>query len=356
MPSSVTAHVSGTGLPLEVCASGMITGVGLTTASSCAAMRCSIDNFEITRFRDLAGEWLVGSSVPLTHSWRGLERLVHLAVPAISECLAHVPGVSTRQIPVLLCVAERERPHRVEDVEERLFSRIETELGARFHELSALVPLGRVAAAAAVSHARALIHGERLSHCLVVGVDSLLVGPTLVAYEKGDRLLTSTNSNGFIPGEAAAAVLLSAPGIDERPRLCLIGQGTGSEPAPVASTNPLRADGLTQAIKAALAEAGRALGDVSYRISDANGEQYWFKEGTLALTRTLRTRRERFEIWHPADCIGEIGAAAGACAIAVALTAARKGYAPGDTVLCHSSADDERRAALIFETVHAGRH
>ncbi len=45
---------------------------------------------------------------------------------------------------------------------------------------------------------------------LVAGVDSFVSGPTLAAYEARERLLTSQNSNGFIPGEGAAAVLVAS--------------------------------------------------------------------------------------------------------------------------------------------------
>ena len=75
-----------------------------------------------------------------------------------------------------------------------------------------LLPRGRVGGMAALNLARKLIHEGGMPLCLVAGVDSFLVGPTLAAYEAKQRLLTSDNSNGFIPGEAGAAVLLGPPG------------------------------------------------------------------------------------------------------------------------------------------------
>ena len=116
----------------------------------------------------------------------------------------------------------------------------------------------------------------------------------------------------------------------------------------VDSEEPLRAEGMVQAFKAAFAEAGKTMTDVDYRITDSNGEQYWFKEAALAMTRTLRTRKDLFEIWHPADCIGETGAAIGPCAFGVGLAAARKHYAPGHGALCHFSGEDAERLALVM--------
>ena len=110
----------------------------------------------------------------------------------------------------------------------------------------------------------------------------------------------------------------------------------------------MRADGLVQAINAALADAQSGYEAIDYRLTDANGEQYWFKEAALAMNRTLRVRKETFDLWHPADCIGETGAAVGPCAYAVALAAACKCYAPGPGVLCHFGDDGGQRTALVL--------
>jgi 3-oxoacyl-[acyl-carrier-protein] synthase-1 len=200
----------------------------------------------------------------------------------------------------------------------------------------------------ALQQARRLLYGENIPRVIIAGVDSLLVGPTLSTYEEQDRLLTSQNSNGFIPGEAAAAVLVGpALATDEAQLLCL-GIGSGVERAIEQSGLPLRADGLVQAIRAALAEAGCSLGAMDFRITDVSGGQYSFKEASLALTRILRERKEEFDIWHPADCIGEVGAAIGVVILAVCLAAARKAYVPGNNILCHLASEDGKRVAMVF--------
>ena len=334
--------------PVAIVASGMVTGVGLTASATCAAVRCAIDNFAETRFMDRAGEWIIGSQVPLDRAWRGLEKLVRMIVPAVSECLSQAGGVTPASIPLLLCVAERDRPGRIASLEALLFRQLETAMGVRFHSHSALVPYGRVAGGVAFSQARELLYREQVPLCLIAGVDSFLISATLGAFEERRRLLTSNNSNGFIPGEAAAAILVGRPEQQREPQLLCLGLGTGRESATVESDQPLRADGLTQAFKAAMADSGRTLGAVDYRVTDCNGEQYWFKEAALAVTRTLRDRKEEFFIWHAADCIGETGAAAGPTALAIALAAARKGYAPGSGVLCHFGSDDGVRVAMIL--------
>jgi 3-oxoacyl-[acyl-carrier-protein] synthase I len=339
--------------PVAILASGMVTGVGLNAASSCAAIRCAIDNFSETRFMDNGGEWIIGSQVPLEQPWRGLPKLVHMVVPAIRECLAQAGPVRPEQIPLLLCVAEKERPGRLEGLDDQLFQDVQSDLGARFHPRSGVIAKGRVGGAIALGAARELIYNERLPLCIVAGVDSMLVAGTLAAYEEKSRLLTSQNSNGFIPGEAGAAILV---GPASNSGLLCIGIGTGQEKATIDSEEPLRADGLVQAFKAAFADSQRGFENMDYRLTDANGEQYLGKEAVLAMTRTMRVRKELFDIWHPADCIGETGSAAALCAMSVALAAARKKYAPGGSVLCHFSNDDGQRLALVLSGSEGGNN
>jgi 3-oxoacyl-[acyl-carrier-protein] synthase I len=334
--------------PIAILASGMVTGVGLNAPASCAAIRCAVDNFSETRFMDKGGEWIVGSQVPLEQPWRGLKKLIHMVVPAIKECLDRARNVKPELIPLLLCVAEKDRPGRLKGLDEKLFEEIQNELGARFHSLSTVIARGRVGGAMAMSIASQLISERGSPLCLIAGVDSMLVPATLAAFEEKDRLLTSKNSNGFIPGEAAAAVLVGPAEKPEDPKLLCFGIGSGQERATINSEEPLRADGLVQAIRSAFAAAQRGFENVDYRLTDANGEQYWFKEAALALTRTIRVRKEDFYLWHAADCIGETGAAAGPCALGVALTAARKNYAPGPGVLCHFGSDQGERVAMVL--------
>ena len=327
----------------------MITGVGLSAPATCAAFRAALSQFAETRFMDRGGEWLIGSAVPLDPPWRGLKKLEVMATSAISECLTAAGDVDPKRLPLLLCVAELERPGRIGNLES-LPDRVQAALRVRFDSRSALFSRGRVGGIAALDTARKLIHEEGVPFCLLAGVDSFLVGATLAAYEAEHRLLTSANSNGFIPGEAGAAVLLGPPAAAG---LRCVALGFGRETATVESDEPLRADGLVEAFRALKTDGGVTLDDADYRFTDCNGEQYGFKEDRLAISRTLRKLKPRFDHLHPADCIGEVGAAVVPCVLGLALAAARKGYAPGRGVLGHFSNDGEDRAALLLRHLAA---
>ena len=88
--------------------------------------------------------------------------------------------------------------------------------------------------------------------------------------------------------------------------------------------------------------------DLDFRITHISGEQYFFEEAALAVARNMRKPKEEFDLWHPAEGIGETGAAAGPVMIATALTACRKGYAKGTRILLHGSTDTDKRVAAIL--------
>jgi 3-oxoacyl-[acyl-carrier-protein] synthase-1 len=343
---------------LAILEAGLVCSVGLDAASACAAIRAGVTHHRDTTFMDAGGEWIVGASVPLDEPWRGRAKLAKLLAMAVRDCVERAGGVDggldTTQVPLILCVAEKGRPGRLEGLEEELFTEALAELGWSFHsQHSSIVSQGRVGMAIALAQARRLVHYQNVPLVLIAGVDSLLVGPTLAAFEENERLLTTKNSNGFVPGEGASAVLVGRPVAGGKPSLTCTGLGFAMEHARIDTEEPLRAEGLTLAIKLALGEAQCQMAELDFRITDLSGEQYYFKEAALAFQRAMRTRKETFDIWHPADCIGEIGAAIGPAILAVALEACRKGYALGERMLCHLGSDAGPRAAGVFR--YAGR-
>lgn len=336
---------------LAIAGTGLVTSVGLDAASACAAFRAKLTNPVETRFVTGTGEWIMAHEVPLDQPWRGLDKLARLGAMAIAECLLPVTKDRWPTVPVLLCVAEHDRPGRLAGLDDQLFAGIEAMLQTSFSSKSALVAHGRVSTALALTTARALLDDSAHPFVVVAGTDSLLHWPTLDAYEQGDRLLTTTNSNGFMPGEAAGAVLLRKPGTG--PELRCTGLGFSHEPAHIDSGAPLRGDGLASAIRHALTDAGRLMHEMDLRVTDLSGEHFYFKEAALAMSRTMNARKEQFDLWHPAECTGETGAASGLSVLAAVDAACRKGYAPGPRAVAHFANDGGQRAAMILEFAEA---
>lgn len=333
--------------PFAVRTAGLISGVGNSWPASCAAIRAAVDNFSETRFIDEGGEWIIGSQVALDEPWRGREKILRMAASAVRECLAAAPAVQPPQTPLLLCLAEPARPGRFEGLDATFIQDLAQLLGVTFHPASSVITNGRVGGVVALLAARDLLsHGHRA--VVVCGADTFLTAPTLAHYEKQHRLLTSKNSDGFIPGEAAAALLL-VPHKDAQPAdLLCTGLALAREPAPLDSGKPCKGEGLKQAVVAALKEANHDISETQFRIADVAGEQFYFREAALMLLGTMRKRVEFYDLWTPFDCTAQIGAAAAPAIIALALAAARKGYAPGPRVLCHFANDTDERAALVL--------
>lgn len=333
---------------IAITRTGLVTSVGQTAAQSCAAFRAKISNPTETRFIGSDGQWIMAHQVALAQPWRGLTKLAKMAALAIDEALQDLPQPQWHGVPLLLCVAEAERPGRLDGLDNRLFLQIQEELGATFAADSAIISQGRVGVAVALLQARKLTTEGGHARVLIAATDSLLSWPTLGHYEREGRLLTERNSNGFMPGEGAGALLVEVASGQAGELVCP-GIGFGREAAHIDSEEPLRAEGLTQALKSALADAGAAMHDFDYRITDLAGEQYYFKEAALALGRTLRQRKESFDLWHPAESTGETGAAAGATVIALAQAACRKAFSPSANILAHMANDAGQRAALALQ-------
>jgi 3-oxoacyl-[acyl-carrier-protein] synthase I len=252
-------------VPIAVLGTGLLTSVGLSAPASCAAIRARISNPSETRFIDSDGEWIMAHQVTLRRPWRGRAKLVRMAAFAIAECLGEVDEREWSRIPLILCVAERERPCRLSGLDDELLVEVQRELGVEFSPESAVIPHGRVGAAIALRSARGLIASRQAKHVLIAAADSLVSWPTLSAYERQQRLLTPANSNGFIPGEGAGALLIGD--VTGEARVICSGLGFAEEPAHINSEEPLRAGGLTRAIGGALEEAGLKMHELDFRIT-----------------------------------------------------------------------------------------
>lgn len=334
---------------LSVKASGLVTAIGFNSSTSLAALRAGISGVKEANLWDAeSGEYLPAAKVDLPQWWETTGKLAELVTPAIHECLVAAEPTPPEQIPFLLGVAALNRPHRFEGLDDQLLDKIEYRLGLQHHPASKIIPRGRVSAVVGILEAIRLIKDRQVPFCIVSGVDGFLRQNVVEAYIEQQRVMTPNNSNGFFPGEAGAATLVG-PNLEKTGDvLQILGVGMARETATIESDQPFKAVGLTQAIREALSNAGLTIFDMAYRITDLNGEHYKFKEATIATARFENKPVERpFDIWHPIEYIGEIGAAIGPCTFAVALHAGQKGWAPGACALCHFSNDDGERAAVV---------
>ncbi|RWQ01558.1 3-oxoacyl-ACP synthase [Mesorhizobium sp.] len=332
---------------IDIASIGMVTAIGLDAPSSCAAMRAGVDGFQETGFLASGGEHLIGAPVPLPGDWVGEKRMAYLAATAITEAFAGAPE-ARGSAALILCLAEDDRPGRPVSDGQRMLARIAAITKLTSPSKARIVAHGRPSGLVALEQARRVLSSGEAPFVMIAGVDSYLTAGTVTHYLAENRLLVPDNPDGFIPGEAAAAILCSPRPTTGSFRLH--GLGLSREPAFIYNPDDLasRGDGMTAAYRTALDETGIAMHRVGYRIADLIGEKYWFRQSALATLRLTRGRREFMDIWSPGETLGNVGAAVVPLMLGWAFTAAAKGYAMGDSVLVEASNDAGACGAAIF--------
>lgn len=350
---------------VAVISAGVVSAVGLTWPSTCAAVRAGLDGFRETAFVDEVGEALLGARIRDTslglaedgmdsvHG--GVARLAVMAVKAAREAAIGAGGVDASRCVFLLLAGEPDRAgYSVDDLED-CYAACESQLGRRFHPMSAILPWGVAGLAAALDLARASLATQDVQHVLLLSVDTLLEGPDIQRHLSQRRLLSSQQSDGFISGEAAAALVLrrwpvGSEMTDHASVLVLRGLGESIEPATFESDEPNHGKGLAMALRVALGESGLEAHQVHHRLATSAGESFFMDEATFAWSRVLREREPR-GYTEPllGASVGLCGAAQGPLAVALALDMLRKRWASGGNFLLHASDARERRCAVVLQ-------
>jgi 3-oxoacyl-[acyl-carrier-protein] synthase-1 len=177
---------------------------------------------------------------------------------------------------------------------------------------------------------------------MVVGADSLLDLARLDALQQERRLLVDDVMDGFIAGEGAAALVVSA--VTPGALATVAGVGAGDDPFRHEGDAPLTGDGLTSAVQTALAGATAPVGAVW---ADLNGEAWTAREWGLAARRSHRSIAPDAAVHHPAEFYGHPGAAAGAMLLTLAAMGLYRGVAVGSSLVWGLSDGGLRGAARL---------
>lgn len=184
--------------------------------------------------------------------------------------------------------------------------------------------------------ARKLLVGGQADCCIVGGVDSAADIDYLHWLEAQNRLKSSRQPFGLMPGEGAAfcAVRLASsltPGMAATAPLAFVSTlDTRDEPQPWYTGEASMGSGLTRAIGACLPEGQVA--EVCY--ADLNGESWRSTEWDFAYLRNGRAFGHPLDLRHPAESWGDIGAASAALMTVFAM-------------MEFSDEDSDHRTALI---------
>jgi len=332
--------------PLLIESAGVCCAVGYHLAAAACALRASMDHFQESEFVDRNGVPLKLARLPLGDLW-GAKRLVEIANMAIKDCI-DANEIDPATTALLMLDAERDRPHTEIERYQEVAAACKAAFEKDFHATSIIYPHGRAGIGNVLLYAKQLLAQRKVTRVLLFAADSFLNAATIEYYLSQERLLTSDNSNGFIPGEAAAALLLTLA--DENAEgLVIAGLGIGQEEAKIDGEIPNRAMGLTQAMRRACESAEIKIGDLQFRMNDQNGEEYYAKEAANAYTRLTADDSVFLPLLHIADCVGETGAAAGPLSLAYLTQIMSREDGPGTTGLLHFANDNGLRAACVVQ-------
>jgi 3-oxoacyl-[acyl-carrier-protein] synthase-1 len=349
--------------PLAVTGLTLLTPAGDSVEQSCATIRAGLSGMSEHAYYDalpVDPEWeeeepLRAAPVPtIEPTLDGPERLLELCLPPL-RALVEKNGLRRRDLPSTALLLSLPQPDAATSTW-GLASSFVAELGERaglegFASI-AVDQSGHASMFAALREAASLLRSEKVTRCLLLGVDSYLSEDRLDLLDQAYRLKSSRAVDGFIPGEAAVAMMVELH--DPRrppaspPWALLSDPGLAVEPETIASEKASTGRGLGEALRAALASrpADEA---VRWVLCDLNGESYRAFEWGVVQTRMASRFGAIASLNHPAESIGDVGAATGGVLIACAARAFARGYAPGRSALCFTSSEQGLRGALLVD-------
>ena len=166
----------------------------------------------------------------------------------------------------------------------------------------------------------------------LVGSGSVANHPSAPAELEQEERLHTTNgpSDGFVPGEGAAFLLLGHSRVGERLGLHPIARinavGTGHEPGHRHSTQPHLGNGLADAFRILASVLPSDFPKVRCVYAGLNGESFWAKDWGVAYLRNARIFADEHRIEHPVENLGDPGAALGPLLVALAAIGLQRGY------------------------------
>jgi 3-oxoacyl-[acyl-carrier-protein] synthase-1 len=278
--------------------------------------------------------------------------MLRLAAPALREALGDKRSV---KCPVFIGTPEV-LPGGADAAGSRFLEYLALQSGVSFDlQRSKCFALGKAAIFHALQEARKHLEKGGDPFVIVGGVDTYVDSYVLAALERDQRILQEDVTDGFIPGEGAAFLLVgpSAGAVGRngsQQRAILSGVAVGAEVGHRFSDQTYRGDGLAQVFQDLLAGAR---GPVTAVYSGMNGESFGSREWAVAYIRNRSHFADVARFAHPADCFGDLGAAAGPVLIGAA--AAMEGDSSREArSLVFCSSDGADRGACLVERACSG--
>ena len=377
---------------VRICGLGMVTSLGTDSLTACAAARAGLsrsamlENFRLRS--EVAGteEEVVGHRVDLlTRGFEGEPRLTRLLQGALADLLSvnnsirwtelrhgfylSVPDPRrTGQGTALMddevareayaAASAGDKPADPELIARAMGTRILARAASAsgwpaVAELSFCSVGGHAGGIRALEAAKQDLQRGAVEVAVVVGVDSHIDEKTLDWLHASGRLKCDGMPVGLQPGEAAAALALSAdssdPGGRRQPPVVLEDVAIGHEGRDFFSGAVAYGEELARVLSSVWKPEYTTM---PWILTDQNGEVYRATDWGHAAVR-LRALFPAFattELWYPALAFGDTGAASSLVAVGVAARAWARHYAPSRRAVVLSASDSGARAALALSS------
>ena len=343
---------------------GMVTSVGANSAMTTASVKANISAYALSDYDNKNDEPITMTQIPgdffdalglvLKSDIRSdpyQARIVMMAVAALRDLSLE----NSNTVPIIFGMPEANTVScNVSDIVQNIALNFPAIVDQKWCRI---LSSGRSAAIEAIQLAYDYLHQSDAPYVLIGGSDTYHSDALINKLDLDGRLLSSGNSDGFAPGEAAAFILLT-----RRTELGQVHNGhivgihkpaVTTETGHICSDKAYHGDGLSNAFRLALenSKSDDADESIRYIYSSMNGESYWSRELGVACIRNSIAMRKELTIIHPADCYGDVGAATGA--LLVALAADNLYNNPQNRRhLVYCSSDTEKRSAVIVEAVN----
>jgi 3-oxoacyl-[acyl-carrier-protein] synthase-1 len=335
---------------LAVSGVGLMTPLGWNAPASCAALRAGISAFAaLPEMLDPQGEPISAARLPPIEEADGESRIDRIFDAVVAEALRPFgeEETGTRPIHLFVLAPERDRPGDGAGLAHWIGrARQDPRLGAA--ACLSVHPGGNAAGIVALRAFREVLARAPTAIGLFWSIDSLLHRETLAYLSRTGCLKGSNEPRGLVPGEAAGCIAVESAAMARRwnrDALARIeGIGVAAEPGTIDSDAPCLGEGLTAAIATALGEAGWRGTEVADVYADLTGETWRAHEWILASCRILGA----VDVVHPADCVGDVGAAAAPLLLSLASTALACGHAGSGRILAFCISRGAARGAVCL--------
>lgn len=348
-----------------VTAMGALTPLGAGVDATCAAIEAGISRVTEHAFYQCIPddpEWdedltCLSATVPIIDPFTdGLERFLELAIPALTEVFeaASLKRADLAQTALCLALPQIDEATFNIGLAANFMPELCKRTGLTAFQSTHINQTGHTGVFAHINEAIDKLESASSEYCIVGGVDSYLLENRLKFMDKNWRIRSDKAVDGFIPGEASIMLMLEteahakARGAEILAKITALAEG--QEESVIGSEKTSSGSGLTDAIKGILENTDQD-GHFHSVYCSLNGESYYAHEWGLQLARLSQVFEKLTNLVHPAEYVGDIGAATGALLIACATNELKQSSDDNNRALLWSSADNNQRMAICLEQV-----